>query len=91
MPTIDDNPRLEPIRQIRRSIRFVSVATVLFGAYVTHQVTQMEYGLAQRVRLWRPIADLYNSLGFWPAVMCVPVFGLLIAVALAWKLRSIRE
>src|SRR5262245_25951813 len=63
---------------------------VLFGGYAAFQVVQMEYGGAEHVRLWRPIEDLYRSFGFWPAVMCVPVSGLLILLALLSKLRSIR-
>jgi hypothetical protein len=91
VPTLDDYPLQEQARQIRTSVRLIAVVTVLFGAYVAYQVMQVEYGWAQSVRTWGPVADLYNSLGFWPAVLCIPGLGLLTLLALAWKLRSIRE
>jgi uncharacterized membrane protein YjdF len=67
------------------------IATGLLGAYTAYQLMQLESGAAQSVLVRRPIADLYESFGFWPAVLFVPVLGLLFALACAWKLWSIRR
>jgi len=91
VPTLNDYPPQEQARQIRASMRLIAVVTILFGGYMAYQIMQVEYGWAQHVRVWEPVADVYKFLGFWPAVLCVPVLGLLILLALAWKLRSIRE
>ena len=80
----------EEARRIQTGMWFVVVAIVLLGGYAAFQIVRMEFGGVEHVRLWRPIEDLYRSLGFWPAVTCVPVSGLLILLALAWKLRWIR-
>jgi hypothetical protein len=89
MPTFDDYPPLEQARQIRTSMRMIAIVTILFAGFMAYQVMQVEYGWARSVRVWEPVANLYNSFGFWPAVLCVPVLGSLILLALGWKLHSI--
>lgn len=91
IPTLDDYPPLEQARQIRATMRFIAIVTILFGGYTAYQVMQVEYGWARSVRVWEAVAGVYNAYGFLPAILCVPLLGLLILLALAWKLRSIRE
>jgi hypothetical protein len=67
------------------------ILTALFGGLMAYQLMQVESGAAQSVRVWRPVALLYESFGFWPAVLCVPVMGLLLLLAFVWKLWSIRQ
>jgi len=55
------------------------------------EIPQVEYGWEKSVRVWAPVALLYNNFGFWPAVLFVPAAGLLLIIGLAWKLRTIRE
>src|SRR5262245_3162218 len=85
-----NDPSRGAVRRTQTGVWLIVVAIVLLGGYAAFQIVQMEYGGVEHVRLWRPIEDLYRSLGFWPAVMCVPVSGFLILLALLWKLRSIR-
>jgi hypothetical protein len=67
----------------------IGAGTVLIGGFMAYQLMQLESGAAQSVRVWGPVALFYESLGIWPAVLCVPVLGLLILLGLARKLRSI--
>jgi hypothetical protein len=46
---------------------------------------------ARGVRVWFVVADIYNSFGFWPAVLFVPALGALGLLALGWKLRAVRQ
>ena len=90
-PKLEDYPPEEQARQTRNFMWFICVGTVLLGGFMASQMMQVEFGPAQSVRVWWPVALLYDSFGFWPAILCVPVLGLLILLALAWKLRSITE
>jgi hypothetical protein len=89
--TIDDLPVDQRVRTLRRMIVIVPVAFTPLAAFVGYELAQVEYGLARSVRVWAPVAFLYNNLGFWPAVLFVPAVGLLLIMALAWKLRTVRE
>jgi len=89
--TIDDLPLDQRVRTLRRAILIAPIAFTPLAALVAYELAQVEYGSAQSVRVWAPVAFLYNNFGFWPAVLAVPVLGLLVIMALAWKLRTIRE
>src|SRR5262249_15631472 len=88
---IDDLPVDQRVRALRRMILIVPIAFTPLAALVGYELAQLEFGLAKSVRVWAPVALLYNNFGFWPAVLLVPVAGLLLIMALAWKLRTIRE
>ena len=89
--TIDDLPVDQRVRTLRRMMLIVPIAFTPVAALVGYELAQLEYGLAKSVRVWAPVALLYNNFGFWPAVLLVPVAGLLLIMMLAWKLRTIRE
>jgi hypothetical protein len=89
--TIDDLPLDQRVRTLRRMILIVPIAFTPLAAFVGYEVAQVEYGWAKSVRVWAPVALLYNNFGFWPAVLFVPAAGLLLIMSLAWKLRTIRE
>lgn len=54
-------------------------------------LNSLESGREKSVWLLGPVGDLYQSLGYWPAVLSVPVLGLLVTGALYWKIRKIDE
>jgi hypothetical protein len=89
--TIDDLPLDQRVRTLRRLILIIPIAFTPLAAFVGYELAQVEYGWVKSVRVWAPAAFLYNNLGFWPAVLLVPAAGLLLIMALAWKLRTIKE
>lgn len=46
------------------------------GIWVFTDISALEAGTETTVRVWGPIALLYNNLGFWPAVCLLPALGL---------------
>jgi len=89
--TIDDLPVDQRVRALRRMILIIPIAFTPLAAFVGYELAQLEYGGATSVRVWSPVAFVYNHFGFWPAVLLVPAAGLLLIMVLAWKLRTIRE
>ena len=89
--TIDDLPLDQRVRTLRRMMLIVPIAFTPLAAFVGYELAQVEYGGATSVRVWAPVAFLYNNFGFWPAVLFVPALGVLLIIFLAWKLRTIRE
>ena len=80
-----------PARETRKQMLVIGLAFGLLSAFTAYQLVQLEYGGAQGVTVWTPIAWIYDSLGFWPAVLVVPTFTLLVIAGLARKLRAIKE
>jgi len=89
--TIDDLPLDQRVRTLRRMMLILPIGFTPLAAFVAYELAQVEYGGATGVRVWAPVAFLYNNFGFWPAVLFVPAAGLLLIMSLAWKLRTIRE
>src|SRR5262245_52875370 len=89
--TIDDLPLDQRVRTLRRMMLILPIAFTPLAAFVAYELAQVEYGGVASVRVWAPVAFLYNNFGFWPAVLFVPAVGLLLIMSLAWKLRTIRE
>jgi hypothetical protein len=90
MPTIRP-PRREQAGYILGWIWIFAVAFVLFSGYIAFRLIQLESGQAQVVKVWPIVDEIHRAFGFWPAILCAPVLGLLYLLALAWKLRSIRK
>jgi hypothetical protein len=72
-------------------ILIVPVAFTPATALVGYELVRLEYDWADRVSVWAPVAFVYNTFGFWPAVLFIPAAGLLLILFLATKLRSIKR
>ena len=88
--TVDGLPLENRVAAMRRLMLLFSAAILLLGGFTLYQLLQLEYGWAQRVNVWGPIAPLYDFLGFWPAVLFIPAIGVLGLTAMARKLRTIK-
>ena len=61
----------------------LAVGQMLFGAlmmagvgvWVFFQLSKLETGDANVVRVWAPVAAAYNLVGFWPAVCILPTLA----------------
>jgi hypothetical protein len=62
--TIDDLPVDQRVRTLRRMILIVPITFTPLAAFVAYDLAQVEYGGATSVRVWAPVAFLYNKFGF---------------------------
>jgi hypothetical protein len=85
----DHRPVHEQAGSVRGWMWTFAVATILFSSYIAYGLIQLETGQVQVVRVWPLVNEIYRSLGFWPAVLCLPALGSLYLLVLTWKLRSI--
>ncbi len=76
---------------LRRQIPLAAVAFPLLSIMTAHSLLQLERGEARSVRVWAPLALLYNTLGFWPAVLFVPCLGVALVVGLVKRQQKLRE
>src|SRR5262249_19779042 len=89
--TVDDLPLDQRVRALRRMMWIIPVALAPAAALVAYDLVRLEGGSVGRVRVWAPVAIIYNTFGFWPAVLIIPAAGLLLVLVLVTKLRSIKE
>jgi len=76
-----------------RSLKRWLLATILFfppaTAIVAYELHRFESGTIDEIRLWVPVAAMYESLGYWPAVLVVPAIGVLGVLVFLNQLRSL--
>ena len=72
-------------------IAFGAICAFGLGIWVFYDLSRLESGAIESTRVWAPIAMLYESLGFWPAVSVLPAFGCLHVWRSILLLHSNRE
>lgn len=83
----DESPEVQ-VKASKKAI-WVFAAVGLVLSFVTYyELSALEDGTRHSVRLWAPVAMLYNLMGFWPAVLCWPV---LCGVGIRLALRRIKQ
>lgn len=71
-------PPAEQVVKLRKLRLFALLATWGFGVWTWSDLTSIEQGKAESVYTWAPIAMLYDWFGFWPAVLAMPVLGVVL-------------
>jgi len=74
----------DQIASLKRLMYLFLPACIILSIWVIFDLNQLESGGADSVRLWAPVAFLYNQLGYWPAILFVPVLGLAV-LGLLWR------
>lgn len=71
---ISKQPPVEQIRGCKRSIWVLAILGPVLSCWTYYDLFSVETGAEQSVSVWVPVAMLYNFFGFWPAVLCWPLF-----------------
>jgi hypothetical protein len=75
-------------QRFRKMAPIATVFVLGLSAWQVHDLLQLERGEAADVRVWWPVALLYDAFGFWVAILALP---LLWAVLLLVGLRKAAE
>lgn len=78
--------------QARYFRRMFWLSIVVFPAmtvWVAYDLHRLESGVVERIRIWWPASLVYDHFGFWPAVLLLPVIGLICTFVFIYKLRKI--
>lgn len=70
---IRNQPPEEQIRVSKLGLWALLIAGPALSLWTYHDLSSLESGAERSVRVWAPVAMLYNNFGFWPAVACWPV------------------
>jgi hypothetical protein len=59
---------------------------IAFAVLVAIQLSSLESGEVSSVRIWWPVAILYQTLGFWGAISCPSIIALLL---FGWGIKEL--
>jgi len=79
-------PAAERVRHIQKNLAGVAILFPLLSYWVVRDLTRLEGGLSEEVRVWWPVSVLYDSLGYWPTVLATPILGGVIVIVWLRKL-----
>ena len=86
-----DPKRLPPQERRRYFRKKLILSALVFPAlslWQAYNLNRLEVGDLKESRLWSPIALLYNHFGYWPAVMAMPIIGIVVLSIWLFKLNN---
>jgi hypothetical protein len=87
-PSILEEPVPIQLWYCRRALWVIAASFTILTAFMVYDINRLDDGGGV---LWQPSAILYQLLGFWPAVLVVPIPGILFCVALMYRIRKLRS
>ncbi len=72
-------------------LRIGIFAFPLLTYFIVEDLNKLESGTAKEVFVWEPVAWLYNSFGYWPAVLAIPALGVVCTIAYLWLIPLIQK
>lgn len=60
----------------KRTLILSAIAFPILSIIICHDLNSLEAGEVESVRVWAPVAFLYNNAGYWVAILAVPALGI---------------
>jgi len=71
---------------------FIGGPILLFLSFwIIYNLNKLESGEVASVSIWSPIATLYETIGYWPAVLIIPALGLFVVLGNVKKINEIKN
>ncbi|MHB1157597.1 MAG: hypothetical protein ACYC26_12275 [Phycisphaerales bacterium] len=80
-------PLPERIAYYKKILWSGTIGFLALTAFVVNDLNQLESGAVKEVRIWEPLALLYEHCGYWPTVLFLPTVCLICTVVIWRKLR----
>ncbi|PJZ76316.1 hypothetical protein [Leptospira neocaledonica] len=81
----------EKIKYCRNMIYLSLVAFPFVSIMIILDLNKLESGSVEHVRIWAPVAFVYEQLGYWPGILFVPVLGVFVIFVMARKMRQLKS
>ena len=78
------------IRYYRRMWWVAFIGFPMLTASDAHDLNQLESGAVSNVRLMEPVTAIYENFGYWPAVLSVPIAGLICCAVFTYKISRLK-
>jgi len=73
---IDRMPLARRMRFFWLQLAMSAVVFLVISVWVAYDINSVETDPESTVRIWWPIAMLYEQFGYWSAVLAMPIIGL---------------
>jgi amino acid transporter len=87
----EDAPPKEQIKFYSRFIIISIIAFSLLTIIIYTDLNDLQSGTVESVRIWAPVAFLYNQFGYLTALLSVPILGLLSIFGFGKKIYTINK
>jgi heme/copper-type cytochrome/quinol oxidase subunit 2 len=80
--------------QINFYWKFIIISTIAFpllSFIIYMDLNDLQSGIVENVRIWAPVAFLYNQFGYLTALLSVPTLGIFCISAFFGKIYSIKK
>lgn len=81
----------EAAAYFKRILIMSAIAFPILSAWIIYDLSALETGTEESVRIWAPIAFLYNIGGYWPAILATPALGIFVLTSLYRKFKAAEE
>lgn len=79
----------QQIEYLHRIFTMSQFVFPLLTLYFTFELTRLERGQVESAMLWTPIALLYGTVGYWPAVCATPALGIFCLISLSRRVKQL--
>jgi hypothetical protein len=90
---IVSNPELLPapvqVSYYRRILVLSLIAFPALSVWTIYSLNQLQSGAEKSVEVWAPVSFVYETFGYWPAVLALPVLGMACCAVFLHKLRKL--
>jgi hypothetical protein len=80
----------EQISYFKRILILSAIAFPILSIWIYLDLNSLESGEVDSVRLWEPVAFLYNIGGYWAAILTVPVLGIIVLGTMLKKIVDLK-
>jgi hypothetical protein len=82
-------PLPQRVRYFRAQLLLSSLIFPVISAWMAYDLNRLDAGVVTTTRVWLPVAFMYARLGYWPAVLAVPILGGTIWLFWVFKLKQL--
>lgn len=86
-----DATEQEQIIYCKKILWLSSVAFPALSIWICLDLNRLESGSTDSVSIWEPVALLYETFGYWVAVLAVPIFGIFVFLSLFKKVFGVKK
>ena len=82
----------DELEKVRRQVWPGAVILFVANATITYDVWRLHTNVVEANKVWERISVfLYGHLGFWPALLCGPLLGVVLSLAIFFRIRRLKE
>lgn len=82
-------PKSSQIRHFRRKLWIAAAAFTVMTTWLAIELYRLETGAINEALAWAPLAFIYSSFGYWPAVLSSALLGIACCAMFAKKIRTL--